>query len=727
MKKRFRKLLCMASAAALIISMTACSGSSKIQSDLSMAPAVENYLSKTDQKYAHDIAETLAYDETYLSNSLGWRTAGSDAEHKVADYLAKEMKSLGLQAVEKVPVTVDKWQFNDASLTIAGTDIQIMPASYAANGTDSKGITAEIVDVGTGLVADYEGKNVKDKIVLAGVDQWNVAWIDQYMNEAALHGAAAVITYDTGGYATYSDDMINVQDICAKDVMPCVSISRNQYKEIAKAIKGGNTNATLKVDNRMEPEKGTSYNVIGKIKGKSSDQQIIISGHYDVYFNGFQDDSCAIGLMLGIAKAMKDSEYIPENDIVFAAHGAEEWGATGTQFDWTTGAWEMINHAHPEWAEKTIAMINFELPAFYDGMEQSQISCVPEFASAVKNFVENSGLAADPVKDIYPKGISSTSVDSNTMEDGVSYRASGVPYFINMPGTQDGEKGWIQQRYHTASDDKDTYNEDVMSTNLNTYGALAVYLDQTPALPLDLTASCDDLDEALNEDTAKAAGADIESYKAASAKLRTAAVALNKKIADVNNRYETAVSDGASEKDLDAIRTEGRKLNKTTLKAFKYVQDHFMGIILTSDIVVKHTAYENNIEVLSAVTAALEKGDLANKDETSGALDLAWQINGGAEFSYYNFSPKTALASQKTLMEDSNKGNLFWGTGKGFKLADTSKATLSLLEKAAAPEKASYEEEISIYKDAISQQQKELKNSIASETKAMDDLAQKLK
>src|SRR5699024_1621948 len=190
------------------------------------------------------------------------------------------------------------------------------------------------------------------------------------MHEADLHGAAAIVTYDTGGYATYSDEMINMQDVCADDVMPCVSISASQYRQLAEAIEAGNDMATLIVDNEMQEEQGTSYNVVGRLKGRSDEQQIIVSGHYDVYFNGFQDDSCAVGLVLAMAKGMVDSGYQPENDILFIAHGAEEWGASGTQFDWTTGAWEMINNAHPEWAGKTIAMINFELPAFYDGMSQ---------------------------------------------------------------------------------------------------------------------------------------------------------------------------------------------------------------------------------------------------------------------------------------------------------------------------------------------------------------------
>ena len=707
-------------AAALLLSLAACAQSAPAETPSerqSVNEMVAGYLAKADERYAYKIAETLAYDPAYLSNDLGWRTAGSDAEHKAADFIAREMETIGL-TVEKVPVTVDKWQFNDASLTVDGTDIDIMPASYATSGTDADGITAELVDVGTGTAWEYEGLDVAGKIVLAGVDQWNEAWIDQYMNEAALHGAAAIVTYDVGGYATYSDDMINMQDVCSKDVIPCVSISKNQYLQLAKALESGNTTATLTVDNIVEQDQGTSYNVVGTLKGRSSDQQIIVSGHYDIYFNGFQDDSCAIGLVLAMAKAMVDANYQPENDILFIAHGSEEWGASGTQFDWTTGAWEMINTAHPEWAGKTIAMLNFELPAFYDGIAVGQISCVPEFAPLTRKFVETSDLLTAPVNDVYPDGISSVSVDTNTMEDGVSYRASGVPYFINIPGTREGEDGWIQQRYHTVADDKDTYNADVMQTNLNTFGALAIYLDQTPALELDLTATCDDLEEALNRETADAAGADTDAYLAAVAQLRDTAVQWNGKISDVNARYQQAVEAKASQEKLDTIREEGRALNKKTLEFFRFVQDHFIGIISSSTIVVKHQAYQENVELISGVIAALEEGILGN-EEGSGALDLAWMINGGTEYGYYNFSPETNTTSKQALLEEHNSGNMFWGTGKGSILAETYPATMSLLAK-AMEENVSFEDEIAVYQAALVQQKAFLEDMVAQETVYME-------
>ena len=226
MKKRVSLLIVLT----MMVSLTGCNPKKT---------TMDHYLENVDAKYAYNISKALAEDDDLLSNELGYRSAGSDAEHKAADYIEKEMGKIGLET-EKIPVTVDKWQFNSASLKIEGTDIQMMPASYQLSGTSKEGIVTEMVDVGNGTAADYEGKDVEGKIVLAGVDQFNVAWIDMYMEEAALHKAAALVTYDNGGYGTYDDDQINVQDVCCDDLIPTVAISKNNYKSIKKALKAGN-------------------------------------------------------------------------------------------------------------------------------------------------------------------------------------------------------------------------------------------------------------------------------------------------------------------------------------------------------------------------------------------------------------------------------------------------------------------------------------------------------
>lgn len=711
----------------VIMTFSACGGQKEetgahtaVDSDLSMAEDVKAYLEKVDTKYAYNLAETLAYDEQYWDNSLGWRTAGSDAEHKTADFLAKEMKAIGLTDVEKVGTTVDKFQFNDSRLTIAGTKIDLMPASYQCTGTGKDGITKEIVDVGTGFEDDYDGKNVKGKIVLAGVNQWDEFWIDGYIRQAHEKGAAALVTYSTGGYGELNGDTANVQDVCCDDLIPTVAISSNEAKEIKEAMKAGNTKATLMVDAVLEEGEGTTYNVIGKIKGKSSDQQIMIAGHYDKYWYGFQDDSAAIALDFAVAKAIIDSGYVPENDIAVVAHGAEEWGVSGSQFDWTTGAWGVIHDAKEEWASKTIALLNCELPAFTVEENQLNLVTVPEFRTLAEKLVKESGLFVKS-GDVT---ISSKPADATNMEDGVSYRWHGVPYMIN--GFED--ETFMKQRYHTSFDDKDTWDEDTMKTNINWYGATAIYIDKLPALELDITAACDDLENNLNKEVAETAGVDIEAYNAAIKSLRTAAEAHNDKIADVNARYEAAVADGSDEAALEKIREEGKVLNKTSLKAFKQVQDEFLKAD-DAGVYIGHPNINSSVEVIQGVITGLENKELYSENGDTGALDIAFNLNSVHDYAYYVFSTK--VGDDIAAMYDADKvdkNKSYWGTDKMvpvYYIGDT----LHKLVCQAEDENADidYGGAAKAYKKVLKQALRDVKDYSKAEIKGMAKIEKTLK
>lgn len=112
----------------------------------------------------------------------------------------------------------------------------------------------------------------------------------------------------------------------------------------------------------------------------------------------------------------------------------------------------------------------------------------------------------------YKNGISSKTYDTTTMEDGVSYRNAGVPYFLNTTDTcsgeakDDGEYSWTQLHYHTESDNTDTYSEKVMKANIAVFGSMAIAIDQLPAMSLNMQATIDDLKESFNEDLALEAG-----------------------------------------------------------------------------------------------------------------------------------------------------------------------------------------------------------------------------
>lgn len=112
--------------------------------------------SAANSQYAYSIAHRLATDLHLHNNATyGGRQAGSDAEHAAADYLADEMRRIGLSDVEKAAAKCDKWQFNGASFTVNGTEYPVY--TYATASTVPEGITAPIVYVGRGTMYDYGG------------------------------------------------------------------------------------------------------------------------------------------------------------------------------------------------------------------------------------------------------------------------------------------------------------------------------------------------------------------------------------------------------------------------------------------------------------------------------------------------------------------------------------------------------------------------------------------
>lgn len=673
MKKITSLLVCLLLAASLV---TGCGANEESGIDSCMKSydqSVSSYIDAIDMDYAYRLTEKLAYDES-LAGECGYRTAGSIYEHKTADFLAEEMNTIGLSDVEKIPVKVDKWQFDSSSLTIEGTDINYIPASYAQTGTDADGITAEIVNVGTGFAADYEGVDVKGKIVLAEVDQINEAWIDSYLQEAALHGAAALVTYDGGGYAQASDDIRNIQDVCTADYMPTVSCSRSEGLAIAKAIKAGNNLCTLKVNNTIEPDSGISYTVVGKIPGKSHDQQIMFAGHYDKYFYGFQDDSSSMGMIFTIAKAMLDSGYQPENDILIVCHGAEEWGAIGTQFDWATGSYETINNAKPEWADSTKALFNFELCGHREeGINTGYVSTVPEYDSFVAAFTEEYGDVLD--NGAWENGITLSEKRPHTMEDGINYRFAGVPYIINTTSSTE-ETSFSEQRYHTEYDDKSTYDEKIMEANARCYGAMGIVVDQSPAMYLDNTAMVDWVESTLNKEMAEEAGADTDEFGNLLSSLRKYTDSLTEKATDINRRYGKAFENNNTE-EMTELRTEGAEINKEILHTFQILQDSMLGIISSSAVVPRHEGYQESIGLLDAALAGCEAGVDWADDGESGALDNLWQLNGALAYSAVIFSEDNFKYTDSLYLDSAE---LFWAEGKVTELADIGQAIMAINE-----------------------------------------------
>lgn len=675
--------------------------------------AYESFLSAASADYAYDVALELSTNPDFFNSELGGRNAGSDAEHATADYLAGLMEEIGLTDVEKAAADCDRWQFNGASLTVDGEAYTVY--SYATASTPAEGLTAEIVYVGDGTMWDYEGLDVTGKIVLIDIDQRNNWWITYPMLEAQYQGAAAILAANVGGFAQVADDALNCQDICGPTAIPTLSIGLADSQAIQARLADGPVTATLVVDNEVS-EDGTTYNILGRIPGKSSDYQIIVGGHYDVHFTGFQDDNCAVGLVLAMAKGMIDSGYQPENDIVFCLHGAEEWGSSYTQYDWTVGAWEMINNVHPEWVGKTLAFLNFELPAYEFDTYTSTYSA-PEMYAMLNYFANEYPYSPDP-EGCFPDGVLTEGYQTYTYSDDFSYYAAGVPSTVNgflLQKDMETVFPFYVDIYHSQYDTPDTYNGAVMDFNLKYYGALAMYIDQTPALYLDFTAQYDRILSSMDEALMAEAGVDVEAYKAALEELRIAAQDMADQVKQVNDDYAAAVAEGDTAA-MAELWAQGRELTAKNLAAFQFAQKNLLGLMYERPI-VPHEAPQENIQLCRDIIACLETGDVATAVD-----EYAWTVNNVLEWYAMYFSPEVIAIQDDMLWGEDNQDNLYWGTGIGFTKADVDAATRSLFVRYEETG-GDFTQEIAVYEAAIRAQTQILADLGAKETQAMIDLS----
>lgn len=714
--KRFKRILLMVTICTFVLFACANKNTkSAISNNENYKAQYDAFIDKVSSEYAYNIAYELSTNEKFFNSKLGGRNAGSDAEHRTADFLVEKMNEIGLSDVKKTAVKCDKWQFNGASFVVDEKEYQVY--TYATAETNEDGITAELVYLNKGTMQDYEGKDVNGKIVLIDIDQRNDWWITYPMLEAKLHGAVAIIAANVGGFAQIAGDALNSQDICGPTAIPTLSIGRDDSKELQEKISKGKVVATLKVDNDVEIGNGTTYNVTGVIKGKSSGHQILVGGHYDVHFTGFQDDNCAVGLVLAMAKAFKDSNYEPENDIVFCLHGAEEWGATYTMYDWTVGAWEMINHANPDWVGKTLAFINFELPA-YEFDKYTLTYSAPEMYSMIDYFANKCELSPNP-EGCFQNGILTEGYQTYTYSDDFSYYAAGVPSMINgflLQKDMENVFPFYIDIYHSQYDTPETYNEKVMRFNLSYYGAFAMFIDQNPALCLDFTSQFNRINESMDRELMKSVAVDLDAYDSALGNLKSKATEMNEKIKNTNYNYFAL---GNDENSKNTLRSEGSKLTDINLEAFKYAQKNLLGLMYEKPI-VPHEAPQKNIRLCESIIECLKKGDVATAVD-----EYAWTLNNVLAWYTMYFSEEVIKIQDDMFWGESNADNLYWGSNIGFTKAEVDDVVRSLMIRYDEVN-GDFSKEIIALEKVIDSQKVILKNLCDKEIDSINKLAEKI-
>jgi carboxypeptidase Q len=327
-------------------------------------------LSELKQLQQAALKSDYAYRQVaHLANNIGPRLSGSAQAQQAVDYVAAELKALGLE-VQLEKVMVPHWvrgQETAALVEFPGmaentTQKIVLCALGSSVATPPEGVTAEVV-----VVRDFDelealGKDkVAGKIVLFNYhfDKQMAAQSragDAYSQAvkyradgptaAGRLGAIAALIRSVGG-AEYRLPHTGQTDY-KKDMpkIPAGAVTAEDADLIAALAPQGTVRMHLVLTPQTLPDV-PSFNVIGDVKGTEHPEQVVVvSGHLDSWDlgTGAIDDGAGVAVSMEAANLVQKLHLRPKRTIRVIAWMNEENGLAGGKTYEKDHAKEIANH-----------------------------------------------------------------------------------------------------------------------------------------------------------------------------------------------------------------------------------------------------------------------------------------------------------------------------------------------------------------------------------------------
>ncbi len=302
------------------------------------------------------VASDYAYREVgYLANNIGPRLSGSAQAQRAVEYVADEMRKLGLE-VRLQPCMVPHWvrgaeraELIEWDGMAPGTTQKIVLTALGASvATAEIGLIAEVIVVNTFDELTALGRDkVAGKIVLfnnkfdsemaaSGFGLAAYGQAVQYRGggagAAARLGAVAVLVRSAGSSQNRLAHTGAVRYIDGVTKIPAAAVTYEDAETIAHLAKTGKVRIKLTLTPQTLPD-APSFNVIGDLKGSEKpDEIVIVSGHLDSWDlgQGAIDDGAGVAVAMSVPAMLKQLGLKPKRTIRFIAWMNEENGGRGS-------------------------------------------------------------------------------------------------------------------------------------------------------------------------------------------------------------------------------------------------------------------------------------------------------------------------------------------------------------------------------------------------------------
>lgn len=362
-----RNFLPVFAALALGVLDVATAGGQSAPPPLSYTANTLSDLASLNQAALHD--DYACRQVAHLANNIGARLSGSPQAQQAVNYVAAELKALGLE-VTLEPTLVPHWVRGEETAALTefpgqapGTTQKIVLTALGPSvATPADGLTAEVV-----VVRDFEeltalGRaKVAGKIVLfnhafdqrmtaegRGLDAYRLAvrYRAGGPSAAARLGAVAALVRSVGGASFRLPHAGETHYAPDAPAIPAAAVTAEDADLIAALVPQGMVKLRLTLTPRLLPD-APSFNVIGDLKGSEHPEQVVIvSGHLDSWDlgTGAIDDGVGVAISMAVAHLVKSLGLHPKRTIRVIAWMSEENGSSGAQTYAREHAAEVGNH-----------------------------------------------------------------------------------------------------------------------------------------------------------------------------------------------------------------------------------------------------------------------------------------------------------------------------------------------------------------------------------------------
>jgi carboxypeptidase Q len=386
------------------------------------------------------LADDYAYRQVaHLSENIGPRPSGSPQAQQAAEYVADELRRLGLE-VRLEEVKVPRWVRGAETAELVEFAAQspktsqkvVVTALGGSTATPAGGLTADVVVVRNfGELTALGRAKVAGKIVLFNfpfdTKKASAGFaLDAYGEAVVYRGAGAKAAAELGAVASLIRSVGGAEyrlphtGWSAPAGIPAGAVAAEDADLVADLATQGRVRLHLTLTPQSFPDT-TGYNVVADLRGSEHPEQVVVvSGHLDSWDlgTGAIDDAAGVAVAMEAAQLLRQLHLQPKRTLRVIAWMDEESGGRGRDAYTAAHSAEFSNH---------VAAIESDLGAAHPlGFQVKMSTQAGEFLRPVQNILENFGanlikaVPFSPGSDI--AGMSQAGVPTlGVMQDGRTY------------------------------------------------------------------------------------------------------------------------------------------------------------------------------------------------------------------------------------------------------------------------------------------------------------------